>query len=272
MATGPETRLRADARRNRDRIIATAKLAFADDGPDVPMEEIARLAGVGVGTLYRRFPDREALVLAVVRDSLATALARARTAVAAAEAETLEPGRADGRTGSAGAGAATSVGDCAGDGSAGAAGPGRAWETLVHSLSSPRELRLTMRLASLFSPATAAAVQADPSIQQIRREYSETLDSLVRAAQAEGSLRPDVGAGDVANLLSLVAYSLNRAPHENAEIAFERARAIVLDGLRAHPAAPLPGRPLTTQDLGPSTQPEPGQPPPGALLSPPAEP
>nr|WP_238440965.1 helix-turn-helix domain-containing protein [Frankia sp. AgW1.1] len=77
MATGPETRLRADARRNRDRIIATAKLAFADDGPDVPMEEIARLAGVGVGTLYRRFPDRDALVVAVVRDSLATALAPA---------------------------------------------------------------------------------------------------------------------------------------------------------------------------------------------------
>ncbi|WP_041259654.1 helix-turn-helix domain-containing protein [Pseudofrankia inefficax] len=246
MATGPETRLRADARRNRDRIIATAKLAFADDGPDVPMEEIARLAGVGVGTLYRRFPDRDALVVAVVRDSLATALARARTAVAEAE----EPARdATGPDLTARPGTAPSGGT--GRGPAGAPGSGRAWKTLVHSLSSPRELRLTMRLATLFSPGTAAAVQADPSIQQIRREYAETLDSLVHAAQAEGSLRPDVGAGDVAHLLSLVAYSLNRAPHENAEIAFERARAIVLDGLRAQPAAPLPGRPLTTRDLGP---------------------
>lgn len=233
MVTGPETRLRADARRNRDRIIATAKLAFADDGPDVPMEEIARLAGVGVGTLYRRFPDREALVIAVVRDSLATALARAHTAVADAAAE---------------AEAATEAG--AGN-DAGRDGSGRAWRTLVNSLSSPRELRLTMRLASLFSPGTSAAVQSDRTIQQIRREYAETLDGLVRAAQAEGSLRPDVGAGDVAHLLSLVAYSLNRAPHENAEIAFERARAIVLDGLRAHPTTPLPGHALSTRDLGP---------------------
>ncbi|MBL7548848.1 helix-turn-helix transcriptional regulator [Frankia sp. AgB1.9] len=248
MATGPETRLRADARRNRDRIIATAKLAFADDGPDVPMEEIARLAGVGVGTLYRRFPDRDALVVAVVRDSLATALARARAATAEAE----EPARGDDGTGpDLAARPGTAPSGATGRGPADAPGSGRAWETLVHSLSSPRELRLTMRLANLFSPGTAAAVQADPSIQQIRREYAETLDSLVHAAQAEGSLRPDVGAGDVAHLLSLVAYSLNRAPHENAEIAFERARAIVLDGLRAHPAAPLPGRPLTTRDLGP---------------------
>jgi AcrR family transcriptional regulator len=231
MVTGPETRLRADAQRNRDRIIATAKLAFADDGPDVPMEEIARLAGVGVGTLYRRFPDREALVIAVVRDSLATALARAHAAMAEAQAEAA--------TG-AGTGSDTD-GDQA----------GRAWRTLVHSLSSPRELRLTMRLASLFSPGTSAAVQSDRTIQQIRREYTETLDGLVRAAQAEGSLRPDVGAGDVAHLLSLVAYSLNRAPHENTEIAFERARAIVLDGLRAHPSTPLPGHPLSTRDFEP---------------------
>ena len=55
-------RLRADARRNRDRIIAAARTAFAEQGTDVPMEEIARAAGVGVGTLYRRFPDRDSLI------------------------------------------------------------------------------------------------------------------------------------------------------------------------------------------------------------------
>lgn len=54
--------LRADARRNRDRILEAARDLFADRGYDVPIADIARRAGVGVGTLYRRFPDRDALI------------------------------------------------------------------------------------------------------------------------------------------------------------------------------------------------------------------
>lgn len=57
--------LRADARRNRDKIVAAARAAFAAAGDSVPLENIARDAGVGVGTLYRNFPAREALVEAV---------------------------------------------------------------------------------------------------------------------------------------------------------------------------------------------------------------
>ncbi|OHV39207.1 MULTISPECIES: TetR/AcrR family transcriptional regulator [Pseudofrankia] len=228
MTAEARPRLRADARRNRDRIIATATQAFADDGPDVPMEEIARLAAVGVGTLYRHFPDREALVVAVVRDSLATSLARARAAAdeSGSDATRSDETRSD-ETGS----------------------DGRAWDALVRSLSPSRELRLTMRLTVLFSPAMAAAVRSDPAITRIRREYAEALDALIRAAQTEGSLRPDVGSGDVAHLLALAAYSLSRGPDTTAEIAFDRARAIILDGLRARPTTPLPGRPLTTTDL-----------------------
>jgi len=56
MAADPDTRMRADARRNREQILAAAKTVFRERGVDVPMEEIARRAGVGVGTLYRRFP------------------------------------------------------------------------------------------------------------------------------------------------------------------------------------------------------------------------
>lgn len=55
-------RLRADAQRNRERIIAGAAALIGERGPDVPMEEIAQRAGVGVGTLYRRFPDRYKLI------------------------------------------------------------------------------------------------------------------------------------------------------------------------------------------------------------------
>ncbi|MBW8480771.1 TetR/AcrR family transcriptional regulator [Actinomadura parmotrematis] len=54
--------MRADARRNRDRITAAALALVAERGPEVPMEEIARAAGLGVGTLYRHFPDRGALL------------------------------------------------------------------------------------------------------------------------------------------------------------------------------------------------------------------
>ncbi|WP_239108692.1 TetR/AcrR family transcriptional regulator [Microbispora siamensis] len=60
--------LRADARQNRDRIVEVARRLFADRGLDVPMAAIARHAGVGVATLYRRFPTKEALVTEVFAD------------------------------------------------------------------------------------------------------------------------------------------------------------------------------------------------------------
>ncbi|WP_231500085.1 TetR/AcrR family transcriptional regulator [Saccharothrix sp. NRRL B-16314] len=62
--------LRADAQRNRDRLIETALAAFGHDGSDVTLESIAKRAGVGIGTLYRHFPTREALVEAVYRTEL----------------------------------------------------------------------------------------------------------------------------------------------------------------------------------------------------------
>jgi AcrR family transcriptional regulator len=60
--------LRADARENRDRILAVAGRLFTERGLDVPMAAIARHAGIGVATLYRRFPTREELVAAVFAD------------------------------------------------------------------------------------------------------------------------------------------------------------------------------------------------------------
>ncbi|WP_328609824.1 TetR/AcrR family transcriptional regulator [Amycolatopsis sp. NBC_00345] len=63
--------LRADARENRSRVLEAAREMFARRGIDVPMSTIARHAGVGVATLYRRFPTREALVTEVFTDELA---------------------------------------------------------------------------------------------------------------------------------------------------------------------------------------------------------
>ena len=58
---------RADSVRNRDRLMAAAKAAFTERSADVALEEIARRAGLGIGTLYRHFPTREALLAAVYR-------------------------------------------------------------------------------------------------------------------------------------------------------------------------------------------------------------
>jgi AcrR family transcriptional regulator len=63
--------VRADARRNRDRLLEAAVRAFASDGADVTLDAIAKTAGVGIGTLYRHFPTREALVEAAYRQELA---------------------------------------------------------------------------------------------------------------------------------------------------------------------------------------------------------
>jgi AcrR family transcriptional regulator len=70
--------LRADAQRNRDKLLRVAAEAFTDVGVDVPLEEIARRAGVGIGTFYRHFPTREALVVAVYRQQIDDLAAAAR--------------------------------------------------------------------------------------------------------------------------------------------------------------------------------------------------
>jgi AcrR family transcriptional regulator len=60
--------LRADAQRNRERIMASGRELFASEGPQAQMDEIAAHAGVGIGTVYRHFPTKEALLTAMVRD------------------------------------------------------------------------------------------------------------------------------------------------------------------------------------------------------------
>jgi AcrR family transcriptional regulator len=62
--------LRADARRNRERVLAAAEAAFAAEGLSVPLDDIARRAGVGAGTVYRHFSSKEALFQAVVLERI----------------------------------------------------------------------------------------------------------------------------------------------------------------------------------------------------------
>lgn len=212
MTADPETRLRADARRNRDQIVAAARKIFADHGPDVPMEEIARAAAVGVGTLYRRFPDRESLIREIARENFDRMLSQAR---AAFEEEPT------------------------------------AWEALVRILRDSRELQLSVQLAML-SPMAHAVLRDDPKTEEFRAGLLQTMGDVVKAGQAEGSLRTDIDTGDVAILAAML---LRRVPKGRftaiADLATDRCTAIMLDGLRAGAGTELPGRPLTAEDIEP---------------------
>jgi AcrR family transcriptional regulator len=73
--------LRADARRNRERVLEGARAVFAEHGRDAQMDDVARAAGVGVGTVYRHFPTKEALVSALAVSLFEKVLASARAAL-----------------------------------------------------------------------------------------------------------------------------------------------------------------------------------------------
>ncbi|WP_020668223.1 TetR/AcrR family transcriptional regulator [Amycolatopsis nigrescens] len=211
MTTDSEANLRADARRNRGQILLAAKRMFAELGADVPMEEIARAAGVGVGTLYRRFPDREALIRAVARDNFENVLIEARAAVAE------EP---------------------------------TAWDALVRFLRQSRELQLSVQLA-MVSPLARSVLEDDPMTNEFRYALVDELDGLVHQAQTDGALRDDIGTGDVAMLFMLLVRQMPSQYEDASRMAPDRCMAIMLDGIRARPGSPLlPFRPLTRTDIG----------------------
>jgi AcrR family transcriptional regulator len=83
MTDQPARKPRVDAERNRERLLSTAKATFAKRGTSASLEEIARETGVGIGTLYRHFPTRDALVAAVYRNETEQLAGAARTLSAA---------------------------------------------------------------------------------------------------------------------------------------------------------------------------------------------
>ncbi|SEB73922.1 TetR/AcrR family transcriptional regulator [Streptomyces sp. TLI_105] len=78
---------RTDARLNRERLVAAAREVFAEAGPGASLNEIARRAGVGPGTLYRHFPHRSALLTAVLADRVETLCAHAERLLASEDAD-----------------------------------------------------------------------------------------------------------------------------------------------------------------------------------------
>lgn len=156
--------MRADARRNLGRIVAAARELYAVRGVQAPMEEIARAAGVGVGTLYRHFPDRDALLRAVALDIFQHLADRAATALAE------EP-----------------------DG----------WSALCRVLREWVGLRLGVLHAALCQ-RMPDALRVTAGLVEARANWLTQLDKVVTAAQDDGELRGDVSALDLVVFMNML--------------------------------------------------------------------
>lgn len=195
--------LRADAERNRQRVVEAARVVFAERGLDAPLDAIAERAGVGQATLYRRFPRREDLVVACFAPKLAE--------YADAVEEAL-------RSPDAWAGFCTYL------------------ERICGMQAADQGVQDV--LTTTFP--TARAVEAE------RAHAFERLTELIRRAQAQGSLRADFVPEDVV-LLLLANAGVVRAMRAAAPDAWRRFVGLILDGLRADCARPLPPPPTPAQ-------------------------
>ncbi|WP_055481069.1 TetR/AcrR family transcriptional regulator [Sphaerimonospora mesophila] len=170
------TRLRADARRNRDLIVAAARRLLVEQGVDVPLEEVARRAGVGIGTLYRRFPDRDALLRAVGEDTLRRLVDLAETAWRE------EPD---------------------------------AWHALCRFLRGCAELHMGV-LSAKLEPHLHQRLRAGHDLHEMRQQVTDAVLRMTERAQADGALRRDIGPGDIALLMTTHVYSPPGTPGEPA--------------------------------------------------------
>jgi AcrR family transcriptional regulator len=201
--------LRADARRNREQILEAARDLFVRHGPDVPMEEIARAAGVGVGTLYRRFPDRDELIKAVSLDNFK------RLADVARQVERVEPD------------------------------PAKALITLLYT---SLDLRLGITMTAVSARAYQA-IQDSRAHNETRDEVIAVASRLLHRAQAQGAMRKDIDTGDVVLALVLVSRLIPPSDNALSEMVFQRMVMLMMDGLCASPDTDLPGRPVTYEDI-----------------------
>ncbi|POX58385.1 TetR family transcriptional regulator [Streptomyces sp. Ru62] len=227
--TARTTPLRVDAQRNLEHVLRAAREVFGELGYGAPMEDVARRARVGVGTVYRRFPSKDVLVRRIAEEETArlTEQARAalgqedepwsalsrflRTSVASGAGRLLPPQVL--RVGSAGSGDSGEAG-----GAVGLAAEARVPQQRVQPGSA--ELRLVAQEAAVADDAGAGALL-------------DVVGQLVDRARAAGELRADVSVGDVLLVIATAAPSLPDAAQQAAASA--RLLDILLEGLRSRP-------------------------------------
>lgn len=209
--TGETERLRADARRNREQVIAAAREVFVEQGIDAPLDEVARRAGVGIATLYRRFPDRHALIQQVALDNLARMLEELD------HAATQEPD---------------------------------AWGALVRFLHTVVTTRIGI-LIPLLVPRLRGDLHAGGEVQSRREQVIGRLQQLIDTAQRDERLRAGVGIGDVVVGIVKLSRPLPMLTAELNEVATGRQLELFIDSLRAPAAddSSLRGTPLPIHEL-----------------------
>ncbi|MGW0792899.1 TetR/AcrR family transcriptional regulator [Streptomyces sp. NPDC002911] len=232
-ATGSAARsapLRVDAQRNLEHVLRAAREVFGELGYGAPMEDVARRARVGVGTVYRRFPSKDVLVRRIAEEEIARLTDQARSALGQED----EPWSALSRF------LRTSVASGAGRllppqvlrvgaEQDPASGPGAAdGETRVphqRQAVEPLGLRVVGR-----HPAGDGGLDDDPGAV----ELLEVVGSLVDRARQSGELRGDVTVADVLLVIATAAPALPDPAHQAAASA--RLLDILLEGLRSRPA------------------------------------
>jgi AcrR family transcriptional regulator len=170
--------MRADARRNYDHLVATARETFAELGVDAPLDVVARRAGVGPGTLYRHFPTRETLVAAVYGPDIAALADRA-----AKLAEQEAPGTALER-----------------------------WvrEHLVDALEQ-RGIATTFKTALSLS-------QTPDLLLRYKDRFMDAAETLVDAAKEAGTVREDIETRDILRLTYGIAAASADSPPSRARM------------------------------------------------------
>ncbi|WP_445524975.1 TetR/AcrR family transcriptional regulator [Streptomyces cyslabdanicus] len=228
--TGRTAPLRVDAQRNLEHVLRAAREVFGELGYGAPMEDVARRARVGVGTVYRRFPSKDVLVRRIAEEETSRLADQARAALGQED----EPWSALSRF------LRTSVASGAGrllppqvlrvsvaeDRAGGAGGPADPRVPQQRVQPGSGELRL---MADGTAPKSGAA-EDDAGAAALL----EVVGRLVERARAAGELRPDVSVSDVLLVIATAAPSLPDAAQQAAASA--RLLDILLEGLRSRPA------------------------------------
>jgi AcrR family transcriptional regulator len=187
--------MRADARRNRAAILEAARELFASERPDVQIDDVARRAGVGVGTVYRHFPDKEALMGELVRARFDIFNERLRDAIAAGE----QPG----------ADAFTILADALADNAG--------------SVAADAATRF-----AFMSGGERVFAHADAE----KAEFVELCAVLVQRAHASGQLRPDFHAEDVPMVMCGMCATMGK---QAAGWDWRHHLDLILSGMHAEP-------------------------------------
>jgi AcrR family transcriptional regulator len=190
-------RLRADARRNLEQVLAAAREVFVERGPGAPLEEVASRAGVGIGTLYRRFGDRAELLRAVVLD----ALEESRSAAEAALASAADDG-ADG----------------------------------LGALADYMHAVLDVRVSAVIPLVLDRLDLDDAELAPAREASAGAVERLIQTAHDDGSLPRQVTFADIGTLLVRLSRPLpGPVPIAVNDDLAHRHLDLVLAGLRSDP-------------------------------------